>query len=144
MRPEASPISASSKRGFSLTRAHFACYAVASLIMDQAEQESYRRPLQDLLEELRADLVTSEDAAQTVRLDSSIGRLSRMDAMQSQQMALELRRRQQNQRQRIENALLRIDKGSYGQCGRCHNAIGQERLAIQPEAILCVHCAGDR
>jgi len=112
--------------------------------MDQTEQESYRRPLQDLLAELQADLATSKDAAQTVRLDSSIGRLSRMDAMQSQQMALELRRRQQNQRQRIENALLRIDKGSYGQCGRCHHAIDRERLDIQPDAILCVQCAGDR
>ena len=112
--------------------------------MERTQQETFRAPLQALAAELREDLDASEDAAKTVALDTSIGRLSRMDAMQSQQMALELRRRQQNQLQRVESALERIDKGSFGKCGRCRGAIAIDRLTIQPDAVLCVRCADAR
>lgn len=112
--------------------------------MDQKQQESYRVKLQDLTKELQEDLAANQDSTKIVELDTSIGRLSRMDAMQSQQIALELRRRQQNQLQRIESALQRIDKGSYGKCGRCHKDISVNRLEIQPDAVLCVQCAESR
>jgi len=112
--------------------------------MDQKQQESFRVKLKNLTQELQDDLAANLDSTKTVELDTSIGRLSRMDAMQSQQMALELRRRQQNQLQRVENALQRIDKGTYGKCGRCHKDITAERLDIQPDAVLCVGCAEAR
>jgi DnaK suppressor protein len=112
--------------------------------MDQQQQESFRVKLKNLTQELQDDLAANLDSTKTVELDTSIGRLSRMDAMQSQQMALELRRRQQNQLQRVENALQRIDKGTYGKCGRCHKDITAERLDIQPDAVLCVGCAEAR
>jgi DnaK suppressor protein len=112
--------------------------------MDQKQQESFRIKLKDLAQEIQEDLSTNQDSTKTVELDTSIGRLSRMDAMQSQQMALELRRRQQNQLQRVESALQRIDKGSYGKCGRCHKDITIDRLDIQPDAVLCVGCAEAR
>ena len=117
---------------------------IAPQKMDPKKQESFRGPLQELATEIREDLAANQDDAKTVDLDTSIGRLSRMDAMQSQQMALELRRRQQLQLQRVESALQRIDKGSFGKCGKCHGAISLERLEIQPDAVLCVRCADAR
>jgi len=112
--------------------------------MDQKQQESFRVKLKNLTQELQDDLAANLDSTKTVELDTSIGRLSRMDAMQSQQIALELRRRQQNQLQRVESALQRIDKGTYGKCGRCHKDMTLERLDIQPDAVLCVGCAEAR
>ena len=56
----------------------------------------FRSRLEDLAREIKDDLSASKDSAGIVELDTSIGRLSRMDAMQNQQMALELRRRQEN------------------------------------------------
>ena len=76
-----------------------------------------------------------------VELDTAIGRLSRMDAMQDQQMALELRRRQELQLQRITNALKRVKNGTYGQCVRCRKPIAEERLELAPDVFLCVRCA---
>ncbi|MDG2214267.1 MAG: TraR/DksA C4-type zinc finger protein, partial [Verrucomicrobiota bacterium] len=70
-----------------------------------------------------------------------IGRLSRMDAMQNQQMALELRRRQEQQLQRIANALKRMDKGTYGLCGKCKQLIAEDRLEVSPDVVMCVRCA---
>ena len=104
--------------------------------------------LRDKLDTIRAELRTvlevRDDATAIVRLDTSIGRLSRMDAMQSQQMALELQRRKQAQLQSVQNALKRIDKGTYGLCLRCHHPINDDRLDFQPDASLCVKCADKR
>ena len=101
----------------------------------------FRERLEDLAKEISKDLSASKDSADIVKLDTSIGRLSRMDAMQNQQMALELRRRQEQQLQRIANALKRMDKGTYGLCGKCKEPISEGRLEVSPDVVMCVRCA---
>jgi len=41
----------------------------------------------------------------------------------------------------IDAALLRLEEGGYGVCGRCGQPIGAERLAVRPAASTCVRCA---
>ena len=101
----------------------------------------FRSRLESLGEEVRAGMESSKEASGVVELDTSIGRLSRMDAMQNQQMALELRRRQEQQLQRITNALKRMDKGTYGLCGKCKEPISEGRLEVSPDVVMCVRCA---
>lgn len=43
----------------------------------------------------------------------------------------------------IDDALARIDAGTYGTCVRCGRAIPEERLAAVPYAVLCVSCKRD-
>lgn len=109
--------------------------------MDADRINYFRSRLEDLALEIKEDLSISKDSAGIVELDTSIGRLSRMDAMQSQQMALELRRRQENQLLRIQNALKRMDQGRYGICGKCKKPISDERLETSPDVVMCVRCA---
>ena len=101
----------------------------------------FRERLEALAKEVNEALNASKDSANVVELDTAIGRLSRMDAMQNQQMALELRRRQENQLLRIKNALKRMDQGRYGLCGKCKQPIAEERLEISPDTVVCVRCA---
>ena len=103
--------------------------------------EHFRERLRELAEEIKSDLASNRDDAGIVELDTSIGRLSRMDAMQHQQMALELRRRRENQLLRIENAFKRMDKGQYGVCGKCRRPIDEMRLEIFPDGVTCVSCS---
>lgn len=42
---------------------------------------------------------------------------------------------------RIDQALARIDDGSYGECSLCGNDINPERLAALPSASTCIDCA---
>lgn len=42
----------------------------------------------------------------------------------------------------VENALHRLDSGSYGQCRLCGEPIGAARLEALPAAEKCVKCAG--
>ena len=89
----------------------------------------------NLLEEYAA-------SSDTVKLDqSSVGRLSRMDAMQGQQMALEASRRRELQAQKIEGALRRIDQGNFGICFNCEEEIPFPRLAADPTNMRCIKCA---
>lgn len=41
----------------------------------------------------------------------------------------------------IQAALARLEAGSYGICERCGEEIAPARLAVLPEAVLCVRCA---
>ncbi|MEP5187360.1 MAG: TraR/DksA family transcriptional regulator [Marinomonas sp.] len=41
----------------------------------------------------------------------------------------------------ITAAIARIDDGTYGECANCGDEISPQRLAVQPEAPLCMACA---
>lgn len=41
----------------------------------------------------------------------------------------------------IQAALARLEAGGYGICERCGEEIAPARLAVLPEAVLCVRCA---
>ena len=109
--------------------------------MSPERQAYFRGKLLGLQADIEDDLNASKSASNVVELDTAIGRLSRMDAMQDQQMALELRRRQELQLQRITNTLKRVKNGTYGQCVRCRKPIPEERLELAPDVFLCVRCA---
>ncbi len=83
-----------------------------------------------------------EAAGDTVMLDqTSVGRLSRMDAMQGQQMALEATRRREMYAEKIEGGLRRIDMEQFGNCFYCEEEIPFARLEADPTHTRCVKCA---
>jgi DnaK suppressor protein len=83
-----------------------------------------------------------QEESEPVEVDqSSVGRLSRMDALQSQAMALEVERRREAELARIGAALERIEQGEYGECVSCGEAIALKRLEFDPATPVCVRCA---
>jgi len=99
--------------------------------------------LKSKLAELDADQESSADARKPVALDQqSVGRLSRMDAMQVQAMAEAQERRRRGERHRIEQALERLADGDYGYCVECGEEIGLKRLEFDPAIQTCIKCAG--
>ncbi len=98
-----------------------------------------------LLEERDALLNEEDDAAEdrgTVTLDQqSVGRLSRMDALQRQAMAQAQSRRRQTRLSRINAALQRIEEEEFGYCQDCGEDIPPARLDLDVTATLCVSCA---
>ena len=112
--------------------------------MEQNQLDVFRRALishRNEIEQLNTD---SRDASDTVALDQSkVGRLSRMDAMQAQQMAQETARRRQLQLKKIDNALRRLETDEYGYCFICGDEIGAARLNIDPASTRCMECMDD-
>ena len=110
--------------------------------MDASAQEDFRLRLLALRLELQELEAMSADACKPVELDqSTVGRLSRIDAMQGAQIAQEASRRRQQQLGRIAGALARIEAGDYGYCSLCDEHISFGRLGIDPTYSLCIHCA---
>ena len=84
----------------------------------------------------------SKEARATVELDQqSVGRLSRMDAMQQQAMAEAQERTRKRDLVRIEQAERRLREDEYGYCTECGEEIADGRLVIDPMAEKCVNCA---
>jgi DnaK suppressor protein len=101
------------------------------------------------LENLRAELQEiseiGSDAAAVVKLDQSrVGRLSRMDALQSQAVAQASAGRRVEMLREVEGALKRLDAGCYGACLGCEESIDPRRLDADPTATLCIRCAAER
>jgi DnaK suppressor protein len=83
-----------------------------------------------------------EDDRRPVKVDQTrMGRLSRMDAIQDQAMAIELERRREVELARIDAALERLAVGEYGFCVTCGEAIEPKRLELDPATPLCLGCA---
>ncbi len=100
--------------------------------------------LREKLLAMRVTLKERSDAAaeetRPVSLDQPIGRLTRMDAIQQQHMALGQVQRLAQERQAIEAALGRIAQDRYGLCVRCESEIPYERLTVRPTSPLCLDC----
>ena len=109
--------------------------------MNQAQLDELRGLLERRGEELRLQLEQSNDATRPVTLDQqSVGRVSRIDAIQQQQMAIANKTQAAELLRRIASALQRIEDGDYGECLECGEPILFARLQIQPEASLCIDC----
>lgn len=110
---------------------------------DAIDSEAFRALLATRRDELLAMQGTRDDAARTVELDQTrTGRLSRMDALQDQAMARAGQARVEQELRRIEAALARLERGEYGYCVECGEAVASGRLRADPAATLCIACAG--
>ena len=105
----------------------------------------------DLLFGIRHQLLATIDdnggATETVELDQAmVGRLSRMDAMQHQEMAKATKRRAKVRLQRVELCLQRIadDHEHFGYCDDCFEPIPYARLCELPDSECCVPCLEER
>lgn len=87
----------------------------------------------------REDALAVEATAPVTLEQDSAGRLSRVDALQKQAMALAAQRRRDAERNRIEAAVRRI--GEYGYCLSCGEEIAEARLRNNAAAPRCVICA---
>ena len=111
-------------------------------MLNDIDNQHFKQVLLSLRSDLLAVEQSGQDAAQTVELDqTTIGRVSRMDALQGQAIAKDSQQRRTIQLQRIEATLQRIEKGIFGICLRCGEEINVKRLAFDPTAPLCIDCA---
>ena len=94
------------------------------------------------IEALAARMASSADTVRPVALDpGAVGRLSRMDEMQNQALAKNLRERERERLGELQQALERIDAGTYGTCAVCGSPIPHARLEAFPETATCMACS---
>lgn len=112
----------------------------------EPEQHEIERKFRPLIEAEMAELSRrSEDTSENrkpVELDQqSVGRVSRIDALQHQAMANAIEQRRKARLIALDRSLRRMADGEYGCCADCGEFIGMKRLEIDPAAQKCVRCA---
>ena len=106
-------------------------------ILDLKTHDEIERRLLGRLHELNK-MLRSHEAETSKRLPSDDEEAaplkSEMDIVESEEKseAYEIRR--------IQDALERLKKGSYGICESCHQTIPKERLRAVPESRYCLPC----
>jgi DnaK suppressor protein len=115
---------------------------VSELTAEQREELhqnllSERTRLEELLER-------SKEGARPVELSEPIGRLTRMDAIQQQQMTKANRGAYERKLRQVLAALELLRKQEYGFCRVCEEPIGYPRLKARPEAPFCLRCQDAR
>lgn len=108
--------------------------------MNAERLEYFRRRL---LEELpqHADHVRDDQAAALELSDDGVKDtvdMSQMDV--NEELALRLGERESQMIADIDQALLRIEEGSYGICARCGKLINERRLEALPTARYDANC----
>lgn len=86
------------------------------------------------------DLATANDPGTVVLDQSSVGRLSRMDALQQQAMAAGWRETLQRENRRLVAAWTRLIEGWFGICCRCNAPIPKDRLEADLGTPFCTDC----
>ena len=109
--------------------------------LTSSQIEALRAALEELERDLGYQLNATAGAAKPVKLDqTAVGRLSRMDSMQSQAMANAAREATKTRLHQCNAALQAVERGEYGFCRLCEEPIGVKRLSAKPEAPFCLQC----
>ncbi len=117
--------------------------AVDKLTLEQ--QRELRAALAQLERDLEGALALGRDGSKAVELDqTAVGRVSRNDALQQQQMALATVRSAEGRLAQVKRALAAHASGGYGACVECGEPIGYRRLRSRPETALCLPCQAER
>ena len=117
--------------------------------MSTAEIERFRRRLIALKKRVGGDLSALEEEALRPVGGESAGNLSDVPVHPAdlgtenfdEELDLVLVENQEQLLADINDALARIERGTYGRCENCHRNISKERLEAMPYARYCLRCA---
>jgi DnaK suppressor protein len=105
-----------------------------------ALQQMLMRKRQEILKEIEGTLGQSLTEDQQRRLESArdVGDQALMDL--DRELGISLMEMRNRRRQAIDEALTRLNEGTYGICAECGVEISERRLEAVPFAKLCVEC----
>jgi DnaK suppressor protein len=106
----------------------------------EALQQMLMRKRQEILKEIEGSLGQSLTEDQQRRLESArdVGDQALMDL--DRELGISLMEMRNRRRQAIDEALTRLNEGTYGICAECGVEISERRLEAVPFAKLCVEC----
>jgi RNA polymerase-binding transcription factor len=107
--------------------------------MRKRDLDGFRKLLQERRHELIADAGrTMDDMGETI--EQFPDPTDRASLEGNRNLELRIRDRERKLVSKIDEALARIDDGSYGKCEECGGDIGTGRLKARPVTTLCIDC----
>lgn len=109
--------------------------------MTTEEKNTIKHKLENDIYLLKKQIESLKEKTMPIAPDCSLGRLTRLEAMQEPQVNKSVLEASATRLVRLQNALLHIEKPMFGICIECEEEIDIERMKIKPESIRCVKCA---
>lgn len=111
--------------------------------MKQEELEQLQAKIGKKIRRIKSDIEQLEEQTKPIAPENALGRLTRMDAINSKSVNEATLRQARATLSQLEHALQRIEKKDpeFGTCSRCGNVIPFPRLLLMPESDKCVNCA---
>jgi len=97
--------------------------------------------IKHLIRKLEAEIASLEESAKPVAPENSIGRISRMDAINNKSVIEASLRNRKKKLGKLYVALSNVGKPGFGHCSNCGNAINPKRIMLLPESSKCIKCA---
>ncbi len=108
--------------------------------MNDEQKNKLRNLIHQEIEELKKNIPRMKETIKPVAPDNAIGRLTRMEAINSKSINEANYRSAKNKLGNLEKALEVIDHPEFGICTRCEEPIPIGRLMVIPESKMCVKC----
>lgn len=110
--------------------------------MDKEQRDKLKNIIEEQIAELKSDIEELRELTKPIPLDASIGRISRMDAINNKTINEASLREKKKLLQRLEKAAEKIDTKEFGICTKCGKEIPYGRLEYMPHTTRCVQCVG--
>lgn len=97
--------------------------------------------IKESIQQTEKEIERLESMVQPISPENSLGRVSRMDAINNKGVAEVSMRSNKRKLSKLHLALNKIDDPGFGACSRCRRPIATARLMLMPESTNCVRCA---
>ncbi|MCR9287201.1 MAG: TraR/DksA C4-type zinc finger protein [Bacteroidetes bacterium] len=109
--------------------------------MTKEERLDLKEKIHLTISKTKEDIIRLEEETKPISPENSIGRVSRMDAINNKSVAEVALRSSKRKLGALQHALTKIDSPEFGKCSRCGGKIRSARLMFMPESTQCVRCA---
>ena len=112
--------------------------------MNVEEKNKLKIKIIELIDKYEKDIIETEKMTQPISPENSIGRVSRMDAINNKSVMEASLRNKISKRNKLKLALTKIGDENFGICINCKKPINPARLMFMPESTKCINCADRR
>ena len=109
--------------------------------MDETQLKALQKKLGDEIKSTQEKIVEYSELCKPIAPENSIGRISRMDAINNKSVVEAALRVAIDKMQQLKAMQNKIKDSDFGICNKCMQAIPFGRLMIQTHSKFCVICA---
>jgi len=109
--------------------------------MQPEERQALKARIVEEIEAQKKLIQTLTETSKPVAPDNAIGRLTRMEAINSKSVSEASLQSARTKLHQLETALGKVDQPDFGICARCSHPIPHGRIMLLPQSRTCVSCA---
>jgi len=109
--------------------------------MDETQKKEIHKKLLLEIDNTQKKIAEYTELCKPIAPENSIGRISRMDAINNKSVVEAALREAENKMQQLQVMQHKIKDTHFGMCNKCKQNIPFGRLMIRPHSKFCVNCA---